>query len=229
MKFKVGDEIRITDIYDGSVFQVGDIGEITQVDTEDPDYPYLVSTGNAIEWTGSDMIEKTTKAKFHCGDKVRIVNARVLCGHKAGEIATVINPDNPRSTVLLFANGDRQRINIKDIRHVSDNFRTITITIDGNKTIAEDSDGKQGMARCHPDDTFDLQTGVALALDRMENGWKPVQGERVFTVCADGAVASTTSTLESSMAEYGNYFRTEEAAKKAAEKIKKLLKDIEHE
>lgn len=229
MKFKVGDKVLLTE--SNTMFNEGDVVEIKMVDTEDEDYPYLITNGNSALWVHSSEIEKVVERTpgFHCGDKVRIVDARVLCGHKAGEIATVINPDNPRSTVLLFANGDRQRINIKYIRHVSDNFRTITITIDGNKTIAEDSDGKQGMARCHPDDTFDLQTGVALALDRMENGWKPVQGEMFFTVCADGAVASTTSTLESSMAEYGNYFRTEEAAKKAAEKIKKLLKDIEHE
>lgn len=43
----------------------------------------------------------------------------------------------------------------------------IEIIVNGNKVIAK-KDGKVGVAKCSPEDEFDIFTGVRLAIDRLE-------------------------------------------------------------
>lgn len=47
----------------------------------------------------------------------------------------------------------------------------ITISVVGRKVIARKGD-KEGVARCHPDDKFDLMTGAKLALERLEEAMR---------------------------------------------------------
>lgn len=69
----------------------------------------------------------------------------------------------------------------------------IVIYRDGNKTVAFDkSNGKKAIARCHPDDKYDMYEGARIALDRLSGRepFEPVQGlyngKVVFTQPADG-------------------------------------------
>lgn len=48
----------------------------------------------------------------------------------------------------------------------------VVIYVDGNKVVARCGD-KEGIARCHPDDTFDFYTGAKIALERLEEAEKP--------------------------------------------------------
>lgn len=50
----------------------------------------------------------------------------------------------------------------------------VGVYVDGNKVIAVNLEtGKEGIARCHPDDTFDFFVGAKLALERLEEADKP--------------------------------------------------------
>lgn len=48
----------------------------------------------------------------------------------------------------------------------------VVINVEGNKVIAY-CGGKEGVARCHPDDDFDFYTGAKIALARLEEAEKP--------------------------------------------------------
>ena len=60
-------------------------------------------------------------------------------------------------------------------RYSSD--KKIIITTDGKTTKARFYDGKklikEAIARCHPDDEFDFETGVRIAFDRLVGEKKP--------------------------------------------------------
>ena len=49
---------------------------------------------------------------------------------------------------------------------------SISIFVKGNKVIAK-KDGKVGIAKCSPEDEFDIFTGAKLAIDRLEEKCKP--------------------------------------------------------
>lgn len=53
-----------------------------------------------------------------------------------------------------------------------ENAEDITILVKGNKVIAK-RDNKVGIAKCSPEDDFDIFTGVRLAIDRLEEKYKP--------------------------------------------------------
>jgi len=50
--------------------------------------------------------------------------------------------------------------------------KCVIIDVYGNKVVARCGD-KEGVARCHSDDTFDFYTGARLALKRLEEAEKP--------------------------------------------------------
>ena len=89
-----------------------------------------------------------------------------------------------------------------------------------NKVIAE-RDGKKGVARCNPTDTFDFLTGAKLAIERLEaaanNYGKPFVpkfNECYWYIAADGNELNTEyiGTYDWSMVALGNAFRTEKEA-----------------
>lgn len=88
-----------------------------------------------------------------------------------------------------------------------------------NKVIAE-RDGKKGVARCNPTDTFDFLTGAKLAIERLEatdNYGKPFMpkfNECYWYIADNGNVVTTgyNCTYDWAMAALGNAFRTEKEA-----------------
>ena len=88
-----------------------------------------------------------------------------------------------------------------------------------NKVIAE-RDGKKGVARCNPTDTFDFLTGAKLAIERLEvsdNYGKPFVpkfNEFYWFITENGRVSYTAynCTYDWAMVALGNSFRTEKEA-----------------
>ena len=61
----------------------------------------------------------------------------------------------------------------EDKKKMNDNDSN-RILVSGNQVIAIHMEtGKKGVARCHPDDTFDFYTGAKIALERLEDAEKP--------------------------------------------------------
>lgn len=90
----------------------------------------------------------------------------------------------------------------------------------GNKVIAE-RDGKKGVARCNPTDTFDFLTGAKLAIERLEAADKygkpfvPNRREGYWYINQDGFVNHTEDykcAYDWAMVALGNSFRTEKEA-----------------
>lgn len=53
-----------------------------------------------------------------------------------------------------------------------ENVENINIIVDGNKVIAKRGN-KVGIAKCSPEDDFDIFTGVRIAIDKLEEKYKP--------------------------------------------------------
>ena len=64
--------------------------------------------------------------------------------------------------------------------------RLISIVVEGNKVTAIEGHLK-GVARCSPEDKFNLAEGVKLAIERLENPW-PRNGDEYYAAC--GAVGN---------------------------------------
>lgn len=106
------------------------------------------------------------------------------------------------------------------------------------KIIVKDDKGNKGISKCHPDDAFNLEIGVKLAVQRLADKipFVPKDGEVYYSI-----LLSTSSAYKSTFYEcifsdkldraIGNCFRTEEEAEKNKDKIisryKTLLKYAE--
>lgn len=117
--------------------------------------------------------------------------------------------------------------------HITD----VSIYQDG-KTVVKDNQGNKGISKCHPDDAFNLEIGVQLAVQRLaeKTPFIPKDGEVYYSI-----LLSTNNTYKSTFYEcifsdkldvaIGNCFRTEEGAEKNKNKIisryKALLKYAE--
>lgn len=53
--------------------------------------------------------------------------------------------------------------------------KRVVINVEGNKVVARCGD-KEGVARCHQDDTFDFFVGAKLALERLEEAENRMHG-----------------------------------------------------
>lgn len=88
-----------------------------------------------------------------------------------------------------------------------------------NKVIAE-RDGKKGVARCNPTDTFDFLTGAKLAIERLEAAYNygkpfmPKFNECYWYITDNGNVVPTgyIGTYDWALVALGNSFRTEKEA-----------------
>ena len=89
--------------------------------------------------------------------------------------------------------------------------------------------GKVGKARCHPDDKFNILTGVMIGLDRIKNNGLLV-GDKFFYINAKCGIEETVLFDKDSLeiVNSGNAFRTKDEALKAAEKIKEVLNNGKH-
>ena len=109
----------------------------------------------------------------------------------------------------------------------------IDIFVDGNKVIAK-RDGRVGIARCSPEDEFDIFTGARLAIDRLEEKCKSYSWlkedvtyyvPKVLDKELYDFYTYSDGTIERRLISRGLVFKTKEEAVEAAKKMLAVLKE----
>lgn len=190
-----------------------------------------------------------SKREFKVGDRVRKVS-----GFNAGAIGTVkyIQRDNK---VLPFAvEFDTSTLSLHDCwgrtkrKHgwwcASEGedkielFTNETSIIQKGRTVIAMRGDKRGIARCCPEDTFDLKTGIDLALKRLEekeNYGKPFVPEECEVyyrnMWIDKRLATRTTHGKGFFADelaiaMGNAWRTSEEANEHTEEVQEKMKKV---
>lgn len=176
--------------------------------------------------------------KYIIGDKVRIRKDLVV-SEVYGEYRFVdsMKPYMGKTMTISHVNDyayhlkeDSDEWNWTD--EMFEDVEAINILVDGNKVIANRGD-KVGIARCSPEDEFDIFTGVRLALDRLEEKCKPygwlkedvryyiprVDTDDLF----DGFIYQNDKIDERHMSR-GLVFKTKEEAIEVAKKMLEVVK-----
>lgn len=117
--------------------------------------------------------------KYKVGDKVR-VRKDLVVGKEYGDNVFIADMKKYSGKIMtvggITVTGDYTFKEDANIWYWSDEMLEdrdkIEIIVDGNKTIAK-KDGKVGIAKCSPEDKFDIFTGAKLAIDRLEKKCTP--------------------------------------------------------
>ena len=181
--------------------------------------------------------------KYKVGDKVR-VRKKLESGNEydgvvaskgmiqyRGKITTIsrILPDR----TYFLEEGEKYYWTDEMLEDVESGVMMIKVYVDGNKVIAK-KDGKVGIARCSPDDKFDIFIGAKLALERLEEQCKPYAWLRysepyyIPSVSEEGLCRTryyNNDAIDDRMKERGLVFKTEEEAIEAAKKMLAVLKE----
>jgi len=114
------------------------------------------------------------------------------------------------------------------------NVEGISISVDGNKVIAK-MGNKVGIAKCSPEDKFDIFVGTKIALERLEEKVKPYQWlkdgvQYFYPDLADyrlycTAYYDTNGHHSKIMKTRGLIFQTREEAFEVATKMLAVLKE----
>ena len=185
-----------------------------------------------------------SKREFKVGDRVRMVS-----GRNEGAIGTVkfIPPDEPYFAVEFDSDGFGGHdcgghaknpygwwCDETDVQLVSNDTKIIQ---KGRTVIAMRGD-KKGIARCCPEDTFDLKTGIYIALKRLEdkeNYGKPFVPEECEVyyrnMWIDKRLATRTTHGKGFFADelaiaMGNAWRTSEEAVEHTAEIQEKMKKV---
>lgn len=113
----------------------------------------------------------------------------------------------------------------------------VSINKDG-KIVTKDNKGNKGISKCHPDDAFNLEIGLKLAIQRLAEKaiFVPEDGKEYYSILLTTGEPYKSTFYECIFDDLlnkamGNYFRTKEEAEKNKDKIisryKTLLKYAE--
>lgn len=179
--------------------------------------------------------------KFKIGDHVKLVDDETTIGtYKVGDTGFVAGSVFDDIVLLMEKDGMPLLIRDQDIEKIESDDdtalsmlvkstarKTLAISIDGNTVKV--TDGKtHGIAKCSPDDDFDLVKGTSLALQRYLDAKKkfPQVGDTYYSVDTDGTVCAETYddyTYEKKLVAAGNCFKTKEEAEAKAKKFREVL------
>lgn len=86
---------------------------------------------------------------------------------------------------ITEVNSESYSLNIDNERwywneHMVESVQTYNIIVAGNTVTVTDEKGNTGVARCSPEDEFNISTGISLALERLK--WKPNCNEYYWTI-----------------------------------------------
>ena len=181
--------------------------------------------------------------KYKVGDKVR-VRKDLVVGNRYGSIFCLLGHEKDSGKIFTIKNIRKQcyyRLNGSGYWWTEEMFEDVAemgkieIIVDGNKVIAK-KEGKFGVARCHPDDKFDIFTGARIALDRLEEECKPYgwlkEGACYYrpAIIANEMYTCTTydnDGIDKRMISRGLVFKTKEEAIEAAKKMLAVLKEAD--
>jgi len=160
----------------------------------------------------------TKKYEFKVGDKV-VGHGSESSMSIEGLHGVIVRVDEFSALVDFGKDFSGHRWNVDFDKLSMDRTVCLKVYQIGNKVIAE-RDGKHGVARCNPTDTFDFITGAKLAIERLraaENYGKPFvpnMAECYWFITKNGRVSNTaySCTYDWAMVALGNAFRTEKEA-----------------
>ena len=177
--------------------------------------------------------------KYKVGDKVRVREDLVVDEAYGDDtfISEMKRYLGKTMTVSKIFRGSKYKLKEDIYRYnwtdeMLEDVEGINIIVDGNKVIAK-KDGKVGIAKCSPEDEFDIFTGVRLAIDRLEEKCRPYSwlkyGDRYYvpSFIDDNFYASYTyrdDPIDINIKERGLVFKTKEEAIECAKKMLKVVK-----
>ena len=251
MRFKIGDKVQVrTDLeegkeygscifvsgmekYDGKIYEIEQILQNVQC--------YRLK-GASYSWTDKmlEPVEEEKKMRFKVGDKVR-VRKGLVAGHRYNGITFTESMKKYEGEILTIEGIKKDCYLVKgDIWNWTDEMleevtekpqvKEYRIIVDGRKVIAKNDSGDIGIARCHPEDEFDLATGINLAIERLLE-W-PKNGDEYYTVCMDNGTGLMYANGPYSFAQLPsacryrknkNMFKTKEEAEEMVAKINELF------
>ena len=176
--------------------------------------------------------------KYKVGDKVR-VKKDLEVGKRYGTDAFVLDMKKyAGKTMIVDAIIGADRYKLEDAGHwnwtdeMLEDAEDITILVKGNKVIAKRGN-KVGIAKCSPEDEFDIFVGAKLALERLEEKCNPYSwlkyGVRYYVpsfIEHDFSVSYTyrDDPTDIKLKERGLIFKTEEEAISCAKKMLEVVK-----
>lgn len=107
---------------------------------------------------------------------------------------------------------------------------TVTFTVNGKRVVATcvtNNTVHTGAAKCHPQDAFDLRTGMELAMKRMLDGYSMHTGTHFYFLDEQFNVQEGTwhgSQREKTMMNNGNVFANKFMAEKGKKELKQFFK-----
>lgn len=250
MKYKVGDKVRIRrDLVVGGRYggldclqdHKKECGKIFTIEsTEGRDY----RLNDNEYWWSEKMLEEVDKMKHKVGDKVRVRKDLVI-GRDYGKyfVSEIMSKKCGKTVKIKEVEDDFYLLEgcggyrwteemLEEVEEMN-----INITAAGNLVTAQMGDN-YGVARCHPEDEFDIFAGAKLALERLEEKCKPyawlkrevryyvpyLLDDDLFT-CR----AYTDTECDVRLKNLGLIFKTKEEAIEAAKKMLAVVKDSDEQ
>ena len=177
--------------------------------------------------------------KYKVGDKVRVRKDLIIDNVYGKHIFVVGMKPYVGKTMTISRVNKHSYYFIEDKNNwcwsdeMLEDVASISIFIKGNKVIAK-KDGKVGIAKCSPEDEFDIFIGVKLAIDRLEKECKPYiwlkEGMSYYRPDINIDTMYTYSTYynddtDKRLMSRGLVFKTKEEAIEAAKKMLAALKE----
>ncbi|PAV39961.1 hypothetical protein CJ260_00550 [Megasphaera sp. ASD88] len=198
------------------------------------DSAYSGKTGTILELVGSVVYGDLAKIKFHDSPNTPYITLINLAIQKGKISAKSINDSKFRSYAEDVIKEALNRAGVP--------WRIFSweLTTDGKLTITARFDDKArvGVAKCHPDDRFDVCIGAQVAVQRIKEQfisekWKPKIGDIYWVSLLDGDGGGfdyscyTGGRIDQIQLLLGNCFKTHAEAVKNAENVRKRYKAVE--
>lgn len=175
--------------------------------------------------------------KYKVGDKVR-VRKDLEVGKRYGKLDCVHGHKEKCGKIFTIEYTDEYAYHLNDgdgywwSDEMLEDVEDITILVKGNKVIAK-MGNKVGIAKCSPEDEFDIFTGARLALDRLEKECNPYSWLKRDTVyyypCVDidelyNYFHYDNDSIDKRLISRGLIFKTKEEAIECAKKMLEVVK-----
>ncbi len=163
-------------------------------------------------------IKENLKVKELYGGKTFAIDMKKYCGKQARITCIYTHGYN------LDIDGGKWHWTDDMLEPVSKEYKVI---VNGNTVIIKDDKGNEGVARCSPEDEFNLSTGISLAIEKLR--WKPNHHECYWTIDFSRSDYIRRYIWENDCTDRGFFknnvvFKTKEEAKEVAEKMLNFIK-----
>ena len=143
------------------------------------------------------------------------------CG-KTGEIVSI----NDEGHCVKFTDGNHWYYGEKALESPQS---TVTITFNGDTTIATDGEKTVSVTKYHGDE-YSEETGAIEAIKKLYHRF-PQKGDTYYSVGVDviaeiDSFPYTADKFDDDLRKSGNFYETKEAAQKAADKINAIFKEV---